>query len=64
VTATAGFRQEQVTCVWCGEPLKFEVGRGWFHQDGQLYQRRMDPDGVERDDHCALPRWKAQEVLP
>lgn len=44
-------------CVWCREPLRFQPGRGYVHQDGALYRTRLDPDGVERDDHCALPDW-------
>ena len=43
---------DKTTCVWCGEELKFELGRGWVHMDGQLYKKR--PDG--KDDHCALPK--------
>lgn len=44
-------------CVWCREPLRFVSGRGYVHQDGALYRTRLDADGVERDDHCALPNW-------
>ena len=27
------------------------------HSNGQVYRTRIDPDGVERDDHCATPNW-------
>ena len=39
-------------CVWCGERLHFDLKKGWVHQDGQLYKKRLDGS----DDHCALPR--------
>lgn len=38
-------------CVWCGLPLHFVPGKGWLHENGQLYITR--PDGS--DDHCGLP---------
>ena len=41
-------------CRWCGETLRFERGRGWVHLDGKLVRTRLDPDGIERDDHVAL----------
>jgi hypothetical protein len=42
-------------CVWCGEEL-ICGGRGWIHAStGETYITRVDPDGVQRDDHCALP---------
>jgi len=42
------------TCQWCKEPLRYEPGRGWVHLDGNVYVTKIDSDGVERDDHCAL----------
>ena len=42
-------------CRWCGETLRFERGRGWVHLDGRLVRTRLDPDGIERDDHVAFP---------
>jgi hypothetical protein len=42
-------------CRWCGEPLRFERGRGWVHGDGKVYKTRVDADGIERDDHVAFP---------
>lgn len=57
-------------CHWCGEPLVFVRGKGWVHEDGQLYRgacfcRDRDPphrslrEGCPtwRDDHCALPEF-------
>lgn len=41
-------------CLWCGERLKFEVGRGWVHSDGQLFKTFVGEDGETRDDHCAF----------
>lgn len=41
-------------CLWCGERLKFVAGKGWLHQDGQVYKTFVGPDGVQRDDHCAF----------
>lgn len=42
-------------CLWCRHPMRFEPTRGWVHADtGQLYVTRIDPDGVQRDDHCGL----------
>jgi hypothetical protein len=51
----------QTVCVWCGEPLRFERGRGWVHQDGSVYKQRIEkterhPEGELVDDHCVLPR--------
>jgi hypothetical protein len=51
-----------VKCRWCGESLRFERGRGWVHGDGKLYKTRVDADGIERDDHVALPIPDDQEV--
>jgi len=48
------------TCMWCEEELRFEPGRGWVHLNGQMY-KTLIVDGVERDDHCALP--KAQKPV-
>lgn len=49
-----------VTCVWCGEELRFVVGKGWIHlSDGQMY--RQNPDGT--DNHCALPRFEEENLL-
>lgn len=60
----------QTTCMWCGEPLKFEAGRGWVHQNGSIYMMRCKDCGFKGgnsvhcprcgsknyvDDHCALP---------
>ena len=44
-------------CHWCHKRLRFDPQRGgWVHAaTGKLYVTRIDPDGVERDDHCALP---------
>lgn len=44
------------TCLWCRKELRFVIGHGWVHADtGTIYITRVDADGVERDDHCALP---------
>jgi len=47
-------------CNRCGEPLKYERGRGWVHRDGKLIKTKMEYSEilgkvVEKDDHCALP---------
>jgi len=42
-------------CLWCAEPLKFVVGKGWLHEDGELYKTFVGADGKVRDDHCAFP---------
>ena len=42
-------------CVWCEKELRFDSAKGWVHLDGQLY-KTVIIDGVERDDHCALPK--------
>ena len=42
-------------CLYCGEPLKFKLGWGWLHPDGDLYKTFVDEDGKVRDDHCADP---------
>ena len=42
-------------CLWCAEELRYEVGKGWVHQDGSIYKTYVGADGVERDDHCVLP---------
>ena len=42
-------------CLWCGEFLQFEAGRGWLHLDGQLYKTFVGEDGETRDDHCVIP---------
>ena len=46
-------------CVWCRKDLRFDSSRGgWVHAaSGKLYETRRDPDGIERDDHCALPEY-------
>ena len=44
-----------VTCVWCHEPLRFERGLGWLHEDGKAPKIRVDPDGLELTDHVAVP---------
>jgi len=28
-------------CKWCGEELKFIRGKGWVHQDGELYKTKL-----------------------
>ena len=44
-------------CVWCDGWLRYVAGKGWVHEStGTVYVTRKDPDGVTRDDHCALPR--------
>ncbi len=48
-------------CVWCKEPLQFKVGKGWVHTDGSFRRTRIDADGVERDDHAALPNLAERE---
>ncbi len=27
-------------CQWCGQPLRWEEGKGWVHPDGNMYVRR------------------------
>lgn len=49
--------------VWCREPLRFVAGQGYAHKDWTLYRTRIDPDGVERDDHRALPD-RSKETSP
>lgn len=55
-----------VTCVWCGKRLRFITGiagYGWVHDEtGQTYTTRVDADGIERDDHCALPKADGNRV--
>lgn len=62
-TSTSSTTETNVTleppaprCVWCGEPLRWIPSHGWVHLDGKLYRTKLGPDGVERDDHCALPK--------
>lgn len=57
-------------CLYCAAQLRFVLGRGWVHQDGEAYvgrcycenerHTRLKEFGVMcptwRDDHCALPR--------
>lgn len=49
---------QDILCLWCSKPLRFEADRGgWIHAaSGNLYETRIDDDGIERDDHCALPK--------
>lgn len=62
--------KNKVVCVWCREPLRFEIGKGWIHQNGSLYTMRCRDCGYVGissvlcprcnsknyvDDHCALP---------
>lgn len=42
-------------CLWCGEQLRYERGKGYLHLDGQLYKTFVGEDGEVRDDHCARP---------
>ena len=47
-------------CRWCKEPLRYIRGKGWVHEDGNVYVTILEYDEylgrmVERDDHCALP---------
>jgi len=42
-------------CLWCGEPLTFERGKGWMHPDGKVLKSYIGRDGLERDDHCSRP---------
>ena len=46
-----------IVCVWCRKELRFEPSRGgWVHAaSGKLYETWRDANGVERDDHSALP---------
>ena len=53
--STTYSKPQDVSCVWCKQPLRWEPGKGYVHMDGKLYATRIDDDGVERDDHCALP---------
>ena len=48
-----------ITCLWCHRELCFDQERGgWIHRaSGRLYATRVDADGVERDDHAALPEY-------
>ncbi len=48
-----------IFCHWCRQELRFDPARGgWVHAaTGKLYEARLDPDGLERDDHCALPEY-------
>lgn len=44
-------------CVWCNRLLRYDPMIGWVHADtGKLYVTTIGSDGVERDDHCALPK--------
>ena len=46
----------RLKCLYCGEELRFERGRGYVHQDGSLYKQRQDPrTGDMVDDHVATP---------
>jgi hypothetical protein len=48
-----------ISCHWCGKEVVFDHSRGgWIHRaTGKLYATRRDADGIERDDHCALPSY-------
>ena len=48
-----------IRCVWCTGELWFDPLRGgWVHAaTGKLYVTRIDRDGREVDDHCALPEY-------
>jgi hypothetical protein len=50
-------------CLHCKEPLRYEAGRGWVHQDGLIYQQRLE-HGDYVDDHAALPSGDVQEPGP
>lgn len=28
-------------CLWCGEPVHLEPGKGWVHPDGNLRKQRF-----------------------
>lgn len=47
-------------CQWCKGPLHYVRGKGWVHEDGNIYVSTFEYDEhlgcmVERYDHCALP---------
>jgi hypothetical protein len=60
-----------IKCIWCGDELKFIVGKSWIHKStNTLYiQRKRTTEEIIRlrkygynpnpdeliDDHCALP---------
>ena len=49
-----------IECLWCGEPLKFVLGKGWVHQDGQLYKtKRYErcPSCGSRNIKEIKPKW-------
>lgn len=49
-------RFTETRCQWCNQVLRFDPNNGWVHTTtGTLYLTRVDADGIERDDHCALP---------
>jgi hypothetical protein len=49
----------EITCVWCGEALRFDSKKGWVHKsDGEMYKK--NPDGT--DNHCALPRRDLEDL--
>jgi len=29
-------------CQWCGEELRFVNGKGWVHQNGQIYKTKLE----------------------
>jgi ribosomal protein L24E len=36
-------------CLYCGEELIWDRGKGWVHQDGEIYkQRKMTKEEMER----------------
>ena len=32
-----------MNCIWCNEALKWVQGKGYVHEDGELYRRRQAP---------------------
>ena len=54
--------KRKVTCLWCGEPLRFEAGRGWIHQNGELYKGNCYCEGVKHEKSRDCPTWRDDHV--
>lgn len=53
-----------MNCLWCKEELVYAEGKGWVHQDGQIYEQKYDPElGQIVDDHCAVPDHSRQRTM-
>jgi len=44
----------ELVCVFCGDAVRWDDGKGWVHEDGEVFRFRPGPDGARRQDHAAL----------